>query len=125
MDNKEIVKKIYQAYIESDREAVEPLIATDFHFTSPLDNKINRETYFERCWPHRGFIKNFNFIRLVENGNEVLVTYEGHTKDGKGFQNTEILTLNQGQIVSVEVYFGWGLPHEAQLGKFIDSEEKP
>jgi hypothetical protein len=31
-----------------------PLIA-DFHFTSPLDNRLDRETYFRRCWPkHRG-----------------------------------------------------------------------
>ena len=48
-----IARANYEAYVTKDRSAIEPLIAEDFHFTSPLDNRINRATYFERCWPNR------------------------------------------------------------------------
>ncbi len=48
----EVAKRRYLAYVDKDRAAMERLIAEDFHFTSPLDNRINRKTYFERCWPN-------------------------------------------------------------------------
>ncbi len=47
-----IASKAYQAYADKDRDAIEAVIADDFHFTSPLDNRIDRETYFKRCWPN-------------------------------------------------------------------------
>jgi hypothetical protein len=47
-----IASKAYQAYVDKDRDAIEAVIADDFHFTSPLDNRIDRETYFKRCWPN-------------------------------------------------------------------------
>jgi len=31
---------------QKDRAAIEKIIAEDFHFTSPLDNRLDRETYF-------------------------------------------------------------------------------
>jgi ketosteroid isomerase-like protein len=37
---------------------------------------------------------------------------------GETFRNTEILTVRNGKIVDVEVYFGWPIPHEAPLGGF-------
>ena len=48
----EIARASYEAYVQKDRAAIEALIADDFHFTSPLDNRINRSTYFARCWPN-------------------------------------------------------------------------
>ena len=39
---------------------------------------------------------------------------------GKRFRNTEILTLREGQIIVVEVYFGWSIPHPAKDGGVID-----
>jgi hypothetical protein len=36
--------------VENDRAAIEAVIGEEFHFTSPRDNRINRETYFEKCW---------------------------------------------------------------------------
>src|SRR6266508_5759160 len=45
-----IARKAYQAYVDKDRAAIEAVIADDFHFTSPRDNRINREVYLERCW---------------------------------------------------------------------------
>ena len=47
-----IARSAYEVYVTKDRAAIEKLIAADFHFTSPLDNRIDRATYFARCWPN-------------------------------------------------------------------------
>jgi hypothetical protein len=54
----------------------------------------------------------------------VFVTYEGREATGRGFRNTEIVTVRGGQIVEVEVYFGWSVPHEAKPGSFKDTNEE-
>lgn len=118
-----IARACYEAYATKDRSAIEPLIAADFHFTSPLDNRINRATYFERCWPNSERIEAFDFIHLLPDGNRVFVTYEGHAVTGRRFRNTEILSFRDGQIVDVEVYFGWSIPHEAKAGGFVDRHQ--
>ena len=43
-----IARAAYGAYVAKDRAAIEALIADDFHFTSPLDNRLERATYFTR-----------------------------------------------------------------------------
>ena len=118
-----IARATYEAYVAKDRAAIERLIADDFHFTSPLDNRIDRETYFARCWPISDSIKGFDYINLVADGNRVFVTYEGHSTKGNSFRNTEILTLDNGQIVEAEVYFGWSIPHKAEPGGFLPDDE--
>ena len=118
--NIEIARDAYQAYVTKDRRALESLIADDFHFTSPLDNRIDRTTYFGRCWPNSESIEGFDFIHMVPAGNRVFITYEGRNKGGDRFRNTEILTFRDGLIIDVEVYFGWSVPHRAKPGGFVD-----
>jgi ketosteroid isomerase-like protein len=120
INNIGIVRAVFQAYSAKDRSALEPLIAADFHFTSPLDNRIDRAVYFERCWPNSERLEGFDFIHLVPDGDRVYVTYEASAVGGRRFRNTELLTLRGGQVVAVEVYFGWSIPHEAKPGGFID-----
>jgi ketosteroid isomerase-like protein len=110
-DPEEIVRACYQAYVDKDRAAIEAIIAEDFHFTSPRDDRIDRALYFQRCWPGSENFRSIEIKRLFAQGGEVFVTYEGETKAGKRFRNTEFLTVSDGQIVEVEVYFGWDLPH--------------
>jgi len=69
-----IVRAGYEAYASNDRSALEDLIAPDFHFTSPFDNRIDRKTYFERCWPNSRSIEAFEFIHLAPDGQRVFVT---------------------------------------------------
>jgi len=118
-----IARASYEAYVSKDRGAIEALIAPDFHFTSPVDNRLDRATYFARCWPNSQRIASFEFIRLVRAGDSVFVTYEGRATDGHGFRNTEVLTIRGGQVVDAEVYFGWSLPHKAPAGGFTDHAE--
>jgi ketosteroid isomerase-like protein len=115
-DNVAIARAAYEAYVAKDRAAIEKLIAPDFHFTRPLDNRIDRATYFAHCWPNSERIDGFEFINLVPDRDRVFVTYQGHAKDEHSFCNTEIVTVRNNQIVDVEVYFGWSLPHKAKPG---------
>jgi ketosteroid isomerase-like protein len=115
-----LARASYEAYVAKDRAAIEALIADDFHFTSPLDNRIDRATYFARCWPNSATTAGFDFMRFVRDGERVFVTYELRTTKGDRFRNTEILTVRGDQIVDAEVYFGWSIPHEAPTGSFVD-----
>jgi hypothetical protein len=115
-----IARAAYDAYVTKNLMAIERLIATDFHFTSPVDNRIDRETYFARCWPNSAQIADFNFINLVPERDRIFVTYEGRRADGRIFRNTEIVTVRKNQIIDVEVYFGWSIPHEAKPGGFLE-----
>jgi ketosteroid isomerase-like protein len=118
--NVAIARAAYEAYVTKDRAALEHLIGDDFHFTSPRDNRLDREAYFRRCWPNSKVIDGFDFINLVTDADRVFVTYEGRNSNGRRFRNTEILTIRDHHIVDVEVYFGWSLPHKAPEGGFVE-----
>jgi ketosteroid isomerase-like protein len=105
----ELARAAYEAYATGDRSAIEDLLAADFRFYSPADVGIDRAEYFERCWPNAELIRSFEFKRLVENGDEVIVTYESTKTDGRRFRNTEILGFEGDKICRAEVYFGWDL----------------
>ena len=96
MSNDDRLKRVrdtYGAYVSGDRGVVERLLTEDFTFYSPPDPGIDRSTYFERCWPNSEQIEDFDFKRLVEAGEEVIVTYASRKVDGSRFRNTEVLTF--------------------------------
>lgn len=105
----DIARACYGAYESGDRELLERHLADDLVFFSPPDPGIDRTAYFERCWPNADLIERFRFVRLIESGDEVIVTYEAGRTDGSRFRNTEVLTFTGRQISRVEVYFGWTL----------------
>jgi ketosteroid isomerase-like protein len=109
-DRIELAKACYRAYEAGDREAIEELIGPEFVFHSPTDEGgLDRAGYFERCWPGAGHLDHFEFVRLIENGDEVVVTYEATRGDGSRFRNTEVLGFEGDLQVRAEVYFGWNL----------------
>jgi ketosteroid isomerase-like protein len=109
MNRIDTVKACYRAYETRDRDLIEGLLADDLTFSAPPDVGIDRATYFERCWPAAGTTERFDYIRLTEVGDEVLVTYEATRTDGGRFRNTEIFGFDGDLISEVEVYFGWDL----------------
>jgi ketosteroid isomerase-like protein len=121
IESAEVARRSYLAYVDKDRAAMERLISEDFHFTSPLDNRLDRKTYFERCWPNCRWIAEFEFIGVVPDKDRVYVTYIGRSDVGRRFQNTEVLTIRDGKIVEAEVYFGWNVPHPAPSGGFLEA----
>jgi ketosteroid isomerase-like protein len=105
----QLVRDCYRAYETGDRGLLDRILSDDFVFSAPPDVGIDRATYFERCWPGSEVIEAFEFKRLVEADDEVLVTYEATRTDGRRFRNTEIFGFDGGTISRVEVYFGWDL----------------
>lgn len=106
-DRLELVRDVYRAFAAGDRGAIEGAFADDFTFSSPLDVGLDRAGYFERCWPGAGQGQEFEFVRLIQSDDEVVVTYEMRHADGRKGRNTEVLTFDQERICRVEVYFGW------------------
>lgn len=103
-------RAMYEAFAAGDRSFIEATLADDFAFFSPVDVGLDRAGYFERCWPGSGGGQTFEFVRVIESGDEVIVTYEMTKPGGGGGRNTEVLTFSGDRISAAEVYFGWDLP---------------
>ncbi len=116
------VRAALKAYVDKDRAAIEALIADDYHFSSPLDNRLNRATYFARCWPNSETTDAFEEIHASENGTSAFIVYAGSAGEHR-FQNCEVHTVRDGKLVETEVYFGWDVPHKAPNGGFIDKQD--
>jgi hypothetical protein len=103
----QIVRDVFRAFASGDRLLIERSFADEFTFSSPLDVGLDREGYFDRCWSGAGQGQQFDFVRIVESGDEVIVTYETTKAGGGRGRNTEIFTFSGDKIRVVEVYFGW------------------
>jgi ketosteroid isomerase-like protein len=103
----EIAKEYYSAFAKGDRRFIEDHLADNFTFSAPPDPHLDRAGYFERCWPGAGKGGVLKFIRLIESGDEVVVTYEAGKPNGSKGVNTEILTFDRDKLRRAEVYFGW------------------
>lgn len=123
-DIERIVRACFKCYVDKDRATLEAQISDDFHFTSPLDNRIDRKTYFERCWPNSKTMAAINIERVAVSEARAFVTYELPMNDGKRSRNTELFTVRNGKVTDVEVYFGWSIPHEAPEGKFVPAKAR-
>jgi hypothetical protein len=78
---------------------VESFLSADFTFTSPLDDRIDRATYFAKCWPGHEHIRAFHIAQLHVNGDHVLVRYDAENTDGTRFHNVEHFVLDSQQAV--------------------------
>lgn len=108
-DRLHIVRELYRAFAAGNRDVIECTFTEDLTFSSPLDVGLDRTGYFERCWPGAARHQEFRFVRLLEAGDEVIVTYELTHHDGHRGRNTEVLTFRGERIRAVEVYFGWNI----------------
>jgi ketosteroid isomerase-like protein len=104
-----IARALFDAFAADDRSVPEERLAPDLVFFAPPDPGIDRDGYFERCWPGAGRLQGFDLVRTIEHGDEVVVTYEATRADGSRFRNTEVLTFRGEQVTRIEVYFGWDL----------------
>jgi ketosteroid isomerase-like protein len=111
-DRLQVARDMYTAFARGDRETAERTFSDDFTFSSPLDVDLDRAGYFERCWPGAGQGQEFDFVRQVESGDAVIVTYEMKRPGKPRGRNTEILTFRGDQICRAEVYFGWNVEPE-------------
>jgi ketosteroid isomerase-like protein len=115
----EIIRALFAAYLSNDRKAVEGAFTEDFHFTSPYDDKIDKPTYFARCWRVADWIERHELERIFIEGDEVFVTYRCVAKGGKSFRNTEFFSFEGDKIKRIDVYFG----ATYQNGVFVGQSE--
>jgi hypothetical protein len=86
IDRVRIARETYGAYESGNREMVEKHLSPEFRFYSPADVGIDLSTYWTRCWPNAEMIAAFDFKRIIDRGDEVMVTYEATKTDGKRFR---------------------------------------
>lgn len=108
--NEKIVRQVYAAYEKKDWHMLEVIFADGFTFTSPAgDDHIDLKLYKERCWPNAGNIKKFELKKVMVDGDEAFVLYDGWNNAGKLFRNAEHFKLKEGKITEIECFFGVGI----------------
>ncbi len=107
--NEKVVRSVYTAYEKKDWNMLKSLFADGFTFTSPVDDHITLKEYKVRCWPNANNIKKFNIEKLVVDGDDVFVLYNGWNNSGKEFRNTEYFKLKNGKIKEFTCFFGPGI----------------
>jgi ketosteroid isomerase-like protein len=105
-DRAETIRRIFAAYLASDRAFVENAFSEDFRFTSPYDDAIDMAAYFERCWKNSDWIERHELERIFVEGDEAFVTYRCVAKGGRTFRNTEFFVFAGDKVKRIDVYFG-------------------
>ena len=70
----------------------------DFVFTSPYDYRIDRETYFKRCWPYSEQSPTYETEKMFERGNEAFILYDCKIKNGGRSGNTGFFIIEGDKI---------------------------
>ena len=103
-----VVRELYRCFREQDRAAAELLISPDFRFTSPQDDHLDRDAFFERCFPTIHRFRRYTLLHAVDtDDHHVLSVYEYELADGGGtYRNAELHTVHDGRADEVQVFFG-------------------
>lgn len=105
--NLSVAVDLLQAYIEQDRTGAESLLAADLTFTSPQDDRIDREAYFERCFPTADRFRTQTLLHRADlDEQHVVIVYEYELMTGARHRNVEIITVADGQATEIQVFFG-------------------
>jgi ketosteroid isomerase-like protein len=104
----ETIRKWYAAWEQKHWHPVDVLLTDDFTFSSAAgDDHISKSAFKAKCWQTQiDYIDRFDLQRVFGSGNEALVLYVCHTKNGKSFRNVEYLRLNDDRVAAIECYFG-------------------
>lgn len=107
MVNTDIVRAVFDAYVAQDRDTADRLIAEDFAFTSPQDDHIGKAAYLERCFPTADRLRSQEIVELTAAGEDgVFIMYEYELKTGERHRNAEFITVRNGRLAEVQVFFG-------------------
>jgi ketosteroid isomerase-like protein len=98
---------MFNAYLAQDRATAERLLADELSFTSLQDDHIDKAAFMERCFPTAGRLNSQQLLELVSAGADgVFILYEYELKTGERHRNAEYLTVRDGRIVEIQVFFG-------------------
>lgn len=106
-EKEKIIKDYFSGWEKKNWSAVAANLAEGFTFTSPApDDHIDIEKFKEKCWQQAEHIKTFEFIKIVESGNQAFSLMHVITADGRAIRNVELFTFEGKKIKSIEVFFG-------------------
>ncbi|MEU5532044.1 nuclear transport factor 2 family protein [Streptomyces sp. NPDC020362] len=104
---KDVVEAAFRHYLAQDRAAARPLYADDFTFTSPQDDHIGKTAFFDRCFPTADRLREQRLLHVTPADDElVLAHYEYELTTGDRYRNVEAITVRDGLIREVQVFFG-------------------
>ncbi|WP_042377170.1 nuclear transport factor 2 family protein [Streptacidiphilus melanogenes] len=107
VDASSVVRAAFAHYRAQDREAALPLYAEDFTFTSPQDDRIDKRAFFARCFPTADRFTEQRLLHVTPADPElVFVHYEYRLTSGERYRNIEAITVHDGLIRDVQVFFG-------------------
>ncbi|MDP9241072.1 MAG: nuclear transport factor 2 family protein [Actinomycetota bacterium] len=102
-----VVQAAFRHYLAEDHDAAFALYADDFSFTSPQDDHIDKAAFFERCFPTAGRVTDQRMLNVTPADDElVFVYYEYDLPTGDTHRNMEAITVRDGLIRDVQVFFG-------------------
>lgn len=101
-----IVRGLYDAYRDRRRTDAENLLAPDFLFISPYDDRIDRAACFARCWPNADHISALEVERITAESDAPFVTCFCTAREATSFRKPEYLTVKDGKITSANGCFG-------------------
>ena len=106
-DKEAIVRRYFSGWEKKDWSIVASTLADGFTFTSPApDDHIPTDRFHDKCWPQAPHIRTFEFVRIMEQGDEVMAIMQVITVDNKVIRNVEYFRFEGDKIKSIEVFFG-------------------
>ncbi|WP_405966151.1 nuclear transport factor 2 family protein [Streptomyces sp. NBC_00015] len=102
-----VAEAAFQHYRSQDRAAAFALYADGFSFTSPQDDHIDKAAFFERCFPTADRMTEQRLLHVIPADEElVFLHYEYVLTTGDRHRNMEAITVRDGLIQEVQVFFG-------------------
>lgn len=118
MTPEDVVRAMFGAYLRQDRAAAEALLADDLVFTSPQDDHIDRQAYLQRCFPTAARVSRQDLRHVTAaSDTDVFVLYEYDLTMGETYRNAELITVRDGRITEIQVFFGGQVSRAATLSE--------
>lgn len=102
----EVIQNYFEAFIKKNWRTFEKLLSNGFIFSSPKDDYISKEEHLKSCMFHSSKFNSIKIEKIFTEGDEAFVRYHAEMNDGNSFRNTELFTVEDGKIKSIDVHFG-------------------
>ncbi|WP_218220287.1 nuclear transport factor 2 family protein [Nesterenkonia sp. Act20] len=97
----------FAAYRVGDIHAARVLLDEDMTFTSPQDDHLDKLTFLEVCFPTaEQFLRQEITLAVEVSPDTVMLRYTAQRAGQPPFSNVELLTVVEGHITEIRVYFG-------------------
>lgn len=100
------IQAYFSCYETGDQTTLENLLDEQFEFSSPHDQKLDKTSYFERCWGFNKTVKEYQILKYIESSNEAFLNYRAITYDNRSIENVEYFEIKDGRIVRIKVFYG-------------------